>query len=116
MGMQFNIPGAAQYTNSAGYNVTFRSDGPQNIRRIMETWQRQTFDDQTSTGAYRMFASSRLTLDLLDSGFNTMRQYVLHGIWCQSIGEMTFNATDAGTIVELPVTLAYQFWTRDITQ
>lgn len=116
MGLQFNVPGAAQYPNSAGYNVTFRSDQQGNLRRVMEDWQRVTFDDQTSTGAYRMLANSRLTMDLLDSGFNTIRQYVLHGIYCQQVGEMTFNTTDAGTVVELPVTLAYQFWTRGITQ
>ena len=80
MGLQFNVPGAAQYPNSAGYNVTFRSDQQGNLRRVMEDWQRVTFDDQTSTGAYRMLANSRLTMDLLDSGFNTIRQYVLHGI------------------------------------
>ena len=114
MGLSFNVPGAANYPNSAGYAITFRSDQEQNIRRIFENWQRETFDDMTSTGNFRMFATSRITLDLLDSGFNTIRQYLLHGAYCQQVGEMSFNTTDAGTIVELPVTLAYQFWTRGI--
>ena len=45
MGLQFNVPGAVQYPNSAGYNLTFRSDQEQVIRRIFENWQRSTFDD-----------------------------------------------------------------------
>lgn len=114
MGLQFNVPGAVNYPNSAGYQITFRSDSQQIIRRIFEDWQRTTFDDFSSTGAYRMFSTSRITMDLLDAGFNTIRQYVLHGTYCQQVGEMTFNATDAGTVVELPVTIAYQFWTRGI--
>lgn len=115
MGLQFNVPGAVQYPNSAGYNLTFRSDQEQVIRRIFENWQRSTFDDTSSTGAYRMFSSSRMTLDLLDSGFNTLRQYVLHGVYCQQVGEMSFNTTNAGEVVEFQATLAYQFWTRGIT-
>ena len=116
MGLQFNVPGAAQYPNSAGYAITFRSDQQSEIRRKVEDWQRITFDDQSSTGAYRVMSNSRLTMDLLDAGFNTIRQYVLHGVYCQQVGEMTFNTTDAGTVVELPCTLAYQFWTRGIVQ
>ena len=66
MGLQFNVPGAATYPGSESYAITFRSDSEQIIRRVMENWNRAVFDDQTSTGSYRMFSTSRLTIDLLD--------------------------------------------------
>ena len=116
MGLSFNIPGAAQYPGSEGYAITFRSDSEQIIRRVFENWSRSTFDDATSTGTYRIFATSRITLDLLDQGFNTIRQYVLHGVWPQNVGEMTFDTTNTGDVVTMQATVAYQFWTRGIVR
>ena len=115
MGLSFKVPGAASYPGSAGYSITFRSDMEQIVRRIMEDWQRAIFDDRTSTGAYRIFSGSKLTMDLLDQNFNTMRQYVLHGIWPQSVGALSYDLTGDGEVVNLPVTLCYQYWTRGVT-
>jgi len=115
MGLTFNVPGAATYPGSGGYAVVFRSDMEQVIRRLMENWQRSIFDDRTSTGAYRLFANSRLTMDLLDQNYNTMRQYVLHGVWPQSVGNIGYDLQGDGDIVTLTVNLCYQYWTRGIT-
>ena len=114
MGLTFNVPGAASYPGSAGYAVTFRSDMEQIIRRIMEDWQREVFDDRTSTGTYRLFANSKLTMDLLDQNYNTIRQYVLHGVWPQSVGNLSYDLTGDGEVLDLQCTLCYQYWTRGI--
>lgn len=116
MGLSFNLPGAATYPGSEGYAITFRSDQQQVIRRVFENWQRSVFDDQTSTGSYRLFSTSRIVLDLLDQNFNVMRQYVLHGCWPQQVGELTYDTTNTGDVLTFQATLAYQFWTRGITQ
>ena len=114
MGLSFNVPGAATYPGSAGYSITFRSDMEQQIRTIMEDWSRAIFDDRTSTGTYRIFANNKLTMDLLDQNYNTIRQYVLHGIWPQSVGALAYDLSGDGDIVTLGVTLCYQYWTRGI--
>jgi hypothetical protein len=116
MGLSFNVPGAANYPGSDAYAITFRSDSEQIVRRVFENWSRSTFDDATSTGTYRMFSTSRIVLDLLDQGFNTVRQYVLHGVWPVTVGEMTFDTTNTGDIVTFQATVAYQFWTRGIVR
>jgi len=116
MGLSFNVPGAANYPDAGGYAVTFRSDMEQVIRRVFENWQRSIFDDRTSTGAYRIFSTSRITLDLLDQNFNTMRQYILHGAWPQQVGEIAYEISGTGDVVSFTATLAYQFWTRGIIE
>tara|TARA_R110000751_G_scaffold76468_2_gene154271 strand:+ start:228 stop:767 length:540 start_codon:yes stop_codon:yes gene_type:complete len=116
MGLSFNIPGAASYPGSDGYQITFRSDMEQGIRRIFENWQRSIFDDRTSTGSYRIFSSSRIVLDLLDQNFNTMRQYILHGVWPQNVGNIAYDLTGDGDIVTFQTTIAFQYWTRGIIE
>ena len=114
MGMTFNVPGAASYPGSAGYAITFRSDSEQVIRRIWENWQRLTFDDQTSTGTYRIFGTSKLTMNLLNQNMDVMRQYVLHGVWPQAVGEISYDMAGTGDVLTFQGTLAYQYWTRGI--
>jgi|TARA_R110002050_G_scaffold284845_1_gene434193 hypothetical protein len=116
MGLSFNLPGAASYPGSDGYQITFRSDMEQGIRRIFENWQRSIFDDRTSTGSYRIFSSSRIVLDLLDQNFNTMRQYVLHGVWPQNVGNISYDLAGDGDIVTFQTTIAFQYWTRGIIE
>jgi hypothetical protein len=40
--------------------------------------------------------------------------YNLIGAYCTNVGTYTLNATTAGEIVELPITIAYQFWTNPL--
>ena len=116
MGVSFNVPGAASYPGSESYAITFRSDMEQVIRRVFENWTRAIFDDRTSTGTYRLFSTSRITLDLLDQSMNTMRQYVLHGVWPVQVGEMTYDVTGDGEPLTFQATIAYQYWTRGIIE
>jgi len=116
MGLQFNVPGAATYPGSDGYQITFRSDMEQVIRRVFENWQRGVFDDRTSTGNYRINATSRIVLDLLDNSFNTQRQYVLHGVWPQQVGNIAYDLTGTGDVLNFQATMAYQYWTRGIIE
>ena len=114
MGLTFNLPGAATYGGSAAYPIAFRCDSEQIIRRMWENWQRLTFDDQTSTGDYRIHGTSKLTMNLLNQNMDVMRQYVLHGIWPVTISEIAYDTAGAGDVLTFTGTVAYQYWTRGI--
>jgi hypothetical protein len=111
MGLQFNLPGTANYPNSGAYSVTFRCDQNYNIRAVLENATFNAFDDGTSTGDYNIARnSSVISLNLLGKNGSTIRQYTLYGAYVVSIQDSTYNLGDAGSIVTVPATLAYQYW------
>lgn len=115
MGLDFNVPGTAKYDGSADYNVRFRL--PQNFltRNTFEKWNFNIFNDETSTGDYSIpCPNSILEMALINNKGNSIRQYRLIGVYCKSIGELEYDVTDDGSIVEFDATLAYQYW-RPVT-
>jgi hypothetical protein len=111
MGLQFNVPGTAQYPNSNNYSVKFRCDANYDIRSVLEDATFNTFDDSTSSGDYNIARnSSVITLNLLGKNGVNARQYTLYGAYVVSVGEMAFNLGDAGTIQTVDAVLAYQYW------
>ena len=113
MGLEFQIPGAAKYTNSGGYSMTFRADGSNIIRSLFERWTFLTFDDETSTGTYRIYDNSSITLTQLDQDLNPLpEKYKLHGIFPVSVGDLAYDMTGNGDPITLDVSFAYQFWRK----
>lgn len=111
MGLNFNVPGTASYPGSESYGVTFRCDQNYNIRAALENATFNTFDDGTSTGNYNIARnSSVITLNLLGKDQTTVRQYTLYGAYVTSVGDISYNIGDNGSIVTVPATLAYQYW------
>lgn len=112
MGLQFNVPGTATYPGSDAWTVQFRCDANYNIRAVLENATFNTFDDSTSTGTYNIAKiGSVVTLNLLGKDPNTViRKYNLIGAYVVSVGESSYNLTDAGNIVTVPATIAYQYW------
>lgn len=113
MGMQFNVPGTVNYPNSQGWQVTFRIPADFSIRRKFEDWSKFIFDDKTSTGEYSIPNKSpqgQVVMVLLDKKGNPLREYTLYGAYCQTIGDLTVNLTNAGEVMEQQTTIAYQFW------
>lgn len=110
MGMNFNVPGTASYPGSDAYAVTFRCDSAYDLRSKLEAATFATFNDQSSNNNYEIDRSSILTLELLDKKMSPVRQYNLYGVWVVSVGELSYNLGDNGTIQIVPVTLAYQYW------
>lgn len=109
MGLSFNVPGTANYPNSDAWNVTFRMPQDLSIRRKLEAWTRAVFDDATSTGDYGMPAGN-IELSLMDKAGKPLRNYLLRGVYCTSLGEYALDTTAAGEIVTQAATLAYQYW------
>ncbi len=112
MGIDFHLPGAAKYTGSGGWSLSFRADGDNILRSLFERWTQLIFDDATSAGTYRIYDNSTVVLDQLDQDFNIVRQYKLHGVWPLSVGDLGYTLTGNGDLVTLDISLAYQFWRR----
>lgn len=111
MGLNFNIPGTANYPGSENYAVTFRCDQNYDIRATLENATFNTFDDQSSTGNYNIARnSSVIILNLLDKQNKAIREYTLYGAYVISVGDITYNLGDNGSIVTVPASLAYQYW------
>jgi len=122
MGMNFNIPGTADFDGNAAWQVTFRCDLPFNIKHAIETWQHQIFTqfeqpnlpyspDGGGTGQYNVPESSQtIELILHDRTGEAYRQYSLIGCYPVEVGDVSYNQTGEGKVQELPVTLAYQWW------
>ncbi len=111
MGLNFNVPGTASYPGSESYSVTFRCDQNYDIRAALEEATFNTFDDQTSSGDFNIARdASVVTLNLLNKNNSTARQYTLYGAYIVSVGDVTYNLGDNGTIQTIPATLAYQYW------
>lgn len=111
MGLDFNIPGAVQYTGSDAWDLTFRADEGMNIRSAIDGWQSAIFSHQASGGAYGV-PTQQATLTLLGKNDAPLRSYILHGIYPVKIGEIEYDRTNAGDVVTFNATFAYQFWTE----
>lgn len=115
MGLNFNVPGTANYPGSEGWKVKFRMGQDLAIRQKLEVWSRSLFDDATSTGLYGTANLGNIVLGLFDkTGTNVIAQYNLIGAYCQSIGTFALDTTAAGAIIETDVTIAYQYWTSTL--
>jgi hypothetical protein len=114
MGLNFNVPGSATYNGSEGYAITFRADGDHIIRSLFEDWSRNIFDDQTSSGTYRLFRNSQITLGMLNQAGKMTRTYQLVGVWPVEVGQLEFDMKGNGDPVSFTATIAYQYWTRNL--
>jgi len=111
MGLQFNIPGTANYPGSDNWSVTFRCDAKYDIRNALIKQTRNTFDDKTSTGEYDTpNYTSTVHLQLFDKTFTKITEYSLIGAYVVSVGENAYDVGDNGSIVKVTASLAYQFW------
>tara|TARA_R110002167_G_scaffold263431_1_gene470202 strand:- start:2187 stop:2726 length:540 start_codon:yes stop_codon:yes gene_type:complete len=111
MGLQFRLPGAAQY--SGEFTAGFYCDVNSRVRQLMEEWSFQTFDDSTSQGDYFMpRESSYVELVQLDSQFETTAIYKLIGCFPTEVGDIQYDIGGSGNAVEFNVNLSYHFWRR----
>ena len=113
MGLDFQLPGAAKYNDQSGWNMTFRADGSNIIRSLFERWTFLTFDDQTSTGTYRLYEDSIINLVQLDQDLNELpERYQLVGVFPTSVGNLNYEITGNGDPITLDVSFAYQYWRK----
>jgi hypothetical protein len=113
MGLNFHVPGTVTYPSDS-WSVTFYCDQNSAIRRIFEQYQKDIFDDETSTGNYFMpRASSLIDLVQLDTQLEEVAIYQLVGVYPNSISDMAYTIGDGtGAPVTFDVNFTYQFWRR----
>ena len=113
MGLNFNIPGVAQYPGSEGYVINFYADAAQKIREKFLTVVNDTFNDATSTGNYfTPKQNSVVDLIQLDKQLNKIAQYQLVGVSIREVGALNYDITSTGDIQNFDVTLAYHYWRK----
>lgn len=111
MGLGFNVPGSVSYPGSDGWAVTFRMPQNHGIRSTLEKWQINTFNDDTSTGDYAIpDRSSVIHLALLNNAGDSIREYVMYGVYVVNLGDVSYDITGSGAPVTFTATLAYQYW------
>ncbi len=106
MGLNFNVPGVTKYTGSEGYTITFRCDESYDLRNRFLQVLNDTFNDADSTGNYFMpTADSVIDLALLDKELDRISQFQLVGVALKSVGELQYDVTQDGTILDFDVSL-----------
>ena len=112
-GFEFRIPGTVTYNNSDGFTIGFYCDATTNARIQMENWVTETFNDETTTGDGVLHNNSTITLVQLDTKFEPLRTYKLFGVFPVNSGDISYSIVGTGEVINMDITLAYQFYRRD---
>lgn len=112
LGLNFQVPGAANYNSNGGWQVTFRCDETLQVRNFLENWSYSIFDDRTSKGANLPDNSNKNLVELvaIDNLGNARKKIQLFGAWCQQVGDIQYSLAGTGTVVKVVATIAYQYW------
>ena len=112
-GFTFRIPGTVSYNNSDAFTVDFYCDATTHTRVQMENWITETYNDETTTGDGILHNNSTITLVQLDTKFEPLRTYKLHGVFPTDCGDIGYAMTGDGEVATVTITMAYQFFRRD---
>lgn len=115
MGLNLNVPGAATYPGSEGYNLSLYLDAESSLRNYFETASRSLFDDQTSTGEYGTPDDDFfIQLAQLDKELEPIAEYKLVGASLRTISDIGYNiAEGTGQTVQIDATVSYHFYTKE---
>tara|TARA_R100000700_G_C3171209_1_gene145787 strand:- start:1217 stop:1753 length:537 start_codon:yes stop_codon:yes gene_type:complete len=116
MGLTFNVPGRATYSNSAAYSIEFYADGNNSLRDKLEKASRAVFDDADSKGEYGMPGDGDvINLTVLNKNLDPVKEIELVGASIREIGDISYNIADGtGEVVTFPATFSYHFY-RDFS-
>ena len=112
-GFEFRIPGTVSYNSSDAFSIDFYCDSTTNARVQMENWITETYSDETTTGDGILHNNSTVTLVQLNTKFEPMRTYKLHGVFPTDCGDISYSMTGDGEVATVTIVLAYQFFRRD---
>lgn len=114
VGQQFNVPGKSSYPGSESYSIEFYHEESIALRKKFEAASRTVFNNETSTGDYRMPGEeSTITLSVLNSQLEETDTIVLVGASIRDIGEVGYTIADGtGDILNFSVTFAFHYYNR----
>jgi len=111
MGLKFNIPGVVDYPGSGSYTLKFRCDESYALRDKFLQVISDTFNDEDSTGNYFMpNANAVIDLALLDKQLDRVTQFQLVGVAIKKVGQVQYNMTEAGNMVDFDVEVSYHYF------
>lgn len=114
MGLTFNVPGRATYSNSAAYSIEFYADANCDLREKLESASRKVFDDATSKGDYGMPGPGEvINLQVINKELNPVPKgnIRLVGASIREIGDIGYSIADGtGEVVNFPVSFAYHYY------
>jgi hypothetical protein len=116
MGLSFNVPGGATYTNSAAYTLEFYCDQGSQLRERLMQESRDVFDDATSVGSYDTAGpDSYIVLYQLDKQLSPVTKYTLYGASIRNVGEVSYEIADGtGNYKTFSTTFAYHYFTNEL--
>ena len=126
MGLDFNLPGTTKFPGSQAWNVEFYYQ--QDLSRVGYSFPSLrehfistmlgNFDFQeTSTGNLQLPDKSNnfIEIAVVDDKLEDISNYTLHGAFITQVGDVAFDLTGAGAVQKIPLTIAYQYWTNDLS-
>lgn len=114
-GLEFHVPGSASYGSAAGYSLDFYCDSDIRLREILLAESRRVFNDQTTTGDYRIAGpGASITLQQLNKALLPIMEYKLIGCSIRQVGPITYDmAAGTGAVASFPCTIAYHYFTEE---
>lgn len=111
MGRIIKVPGDRTYED---WTITIINDEGMKMRHYFEDWNRQINNHVANTPALnhiQMIRDTDALVKQLDRQHNVVREYKLHGIWCDNVSAVDLSYDTPDTISEFTVTLKYQYFT-----
>ncbi len=114
-GLGFQLPGSVTYGSAAGYQLEFYCDADVRLREILLNESRRVFNDQTTTGDYRISGpGASVTLQQLNKALLPIMEYKLIGCSIRQVGVMNYSMADGnGAVVNFNCTVAYHYFTEE---
>lgn len=112
LGLDFRVPGVAQYSGSQGWRVQLKCDESLDLLGQLTNWNAAAFNDATSQGSNipNTDVSNTIELTTLDGRGKSTRQITLYGAWLTSIGDISYSLVGTGSVINVEATFAYQYW------
>lgn len=114
-GLEFHVPGSVTYGNANAFQLDFYCDSDIRLREILIAETRRVFDDQTTTGDYRIAGpGASITLQHLNKALQPVMEYKLIGCSIREVGSMQHNISEgSGALASFTCTMAYHYFTEE---
>lgn len=112
LGLDFRVPGVAQYSGSQGWNVQLKCDESLGIVDYLTELNALAYNDKRSSGANipDQGANNQIELTSINGRGDATRKIVLYGAWLTSLGDINYNLAGTGALVTVEAKFAYQYW------
>lgn len=114
-GLEFHVPGSVTYGSANGFTLDFYCDADIRLREILLAESRRVFNDQTTTGDYRIAGpGASITLQQINKALQPVMEFKLIGCSIRNVGPVQYDmAGGSGQIATFQTTMAYHYFTEE---